>query len=95
MALVEKTRQADNERRQYMAKFEAERLWFEVRRERIMHEHPDAKYVAIYRGMPVIVGGSDSEVAKAFLEAFGPQPVYIGSLSTEARPAVFSSPVAR
>jgi hypothetical protein len=84
--------QADGERptphkwlsvEEHNAQFEAEEKSFLAQRKRLMKEHPEALYVALRHGAPVVFGQTSGDVAAEFWVSFGEQPVYIGKLSDE------------
>ena len=80
-------------REQRIAAVEANKRWFEAARERLAKEYPASKYVAVWRGMPVLTGNDWFELGLEFCRHFGHQPVYIGNLSGQEDKAYVLSPV--
>jgi hypothetical protein len=74
-----------------LAQAEQEEAAFMKLREELRQKHPEAKYVAMWNGVPRIFGQNLFEVAKKFLSEFGRPPGYIGELADVPQVAVFSS----
>jgi len=70
-------------REEYMVQFRAEEKSFLAQRKHLMKKHPEALYVAIWHGTPVVFGQTFIDVAVQYHASFGDDPVYIGKLSDE------------
>lgn len=82
-----------SEHKRRMAGFEANKIYFEIRKQELMKRYPKGTYIAIWKGLPVIVGDKSGEVIDEFYKQYGKQPVYVGKLSDELDIVEMSSPV--
>ncbi len=78
--------------RRRRAGFEANGIRFDLRKTELRKRYPEGTYVAMWRGVPVVVGDNSGEVADEFYEQYGQQVVYVGKLSDEPDVAEMVSP---